>query len=414
MPVSLLVGIRRSMTGASASLLLIAIVSLNIVWGYPWMGMFAATSTMLVIGIIVNRLLGPRLAVQLSLPNYAVSGDSFSVTMHLHHRGRLPTFDNRIGFENQPSRLLSNRERSIVPCDQQSFQMVPFIEANGRLQTHVSLKGFRRGIHILPPVEATTLFPFHLFECKRAWDGNASIAIAPAPLDRDKDVMCGALIDQISRWTRRWQSGDSFDFAGNREYEVGMPVRRWDFRSWARLGRPIVQEFQSPSTRMATIIVDSSVDTSIHSDKSVKEQEADFEQLLRWVATAIEHWSRLSVATRMYVSSEPASAFLGSDYLGVSDLPKLMVQLAAATMIEANESERRIETVLGNVDPKSVILFTVRKRFGPNQGDQDVGMTHQTEYRDSSIGQVNIVRYESEPKLRGNAVPDLAEVRDAS
>lgn len=413
-PLSLMLGIRRSMTGASASLLLIAIISLNIVWGYPWMGMFAATSTMLVVGIVANQLFGPRLAAELSPPSHAVLGESFSVTMHLHHRGWLPTFDNRIGFKKKLFQFGAKRQPPITPCDQQSFQLIPFIEADGRLQTHVSLIGSKRGIHPLPAVEARTLFPFHLFECRRAWDGNATIAISPAPLDRENDPLSGRLMDQISRWTQRWQAGDSFDFAGNREYEVGMPVRRWDFRSWARLGRPIVQEFQSPSTRIATIIVDASVDTSIHRTQSIKEQEDDFEQLLRWVATAIEHWGRVSVATRMYVSSDPAASFLDADYLGVSELPKLMVQLASAKMIEAVESTHRIETVLGDIDPGTVILFTARSQFGRDQRAENDSIDRSFEQQEGLIDQVNIVRYESKSKLRKNAFAKSATMETVS
>lgn len=408
MPVSFISGIRRSMTGASASLLLITIISLNIVWGYPWMGMFAATSTMLFIGMIANQLFGPRLAVHLTLPNYAVAGESFPVTMHLHHRNRIPTFDNRIGFANPPLSMGLKSDHPVEPYDQQSFQWVPFIEADGRLQTHVQLKGNKRGVHWLPAVESRTRFPFHLFECNRRWDSNASIAIAPAPLDREKDLMCGQLMNQVSRWTQRWQSGDSFDFAGNREYEVGMPVRRWDFRSWARLGRPIVQEFQSPSTRMATIIVDASIDESIHRTKSSKEQEADFEQLLRWVATAIEHWSRLSISTHMYVSSEPVAAFLRDDFQGLSELSKLMVQLADATMIDSTESDHRIETVLETVDPASVILFTVRNQLGQNKHAANNKTNHRAAEKDDLIHHVNVVRYESNPELLGDTTPVLA------
>ena len=412
MPVSLFLNIRRSMTGASASLLLVAIISLNIVWGYPWMGMFSATTTLLVVGIAANRLFGPRLVVQLSPPTYAVLGEAFSVTMHLNHRGHLPTFDNRIGFVSQrpklgASRRPSSSQESIAPCDQQSSQLIPFIDAKSRLQTHLTLRGSRRGIHHLPPVESRTLFPFHLFKCRRRWHSHSNIAIAPKPLDADDDPMFGRLMDQMNRWTQRWRAGDSFDFAGNREYVFGMPVRRWDFRSWARLGRPIVQEFQSPSMRIVTIVVDASLDH----DRSINNQKQHFEQLLRWVVTAVEHWSRLSVATRMYISSDSAESFLDADYQGVSELPKLMVQLAGATMIEAKESEQRIETVLGGVDINSVILFTAHDR-GRNDHNIKYGKADQNnDDREGLMGQVQIVRYDpiADPQHNASREPAMKE-----
>ena len=414
MPVSLFLSIRRSMTGASASLLLIAIVSLNIVWGYPWLGMFAATSTLLIVGVAANRLFGPRLVVQLSPPSYAVLGESFSVTMHLNHRGRLPTFDNRIGFAPKPFQLGVSHQQPITPCDQQGSQLISCIEANSRLQTHLSLRGSERGIHPLPPIESRTLFPFHLFECRRKWNSTSSIAIAPKPLDAENDPMFGRLMDQMSRWTQRWQSGDSFDFAGNREYEVGMPVRRWDFRSWARLGRPIVQEFQSPSMRTVTLIVDASVDSPTNSSKSTKEQQHEFEQLLRWVASVIDYWNRSSVATRMYVSSDPVASFLDAECQGASELPKLMFQLASARTIEAKESRRRIETVLGNVDLNSVVLFTAGNPLQRDQPTQNGKADHFNDDQDALLGQVNIVQYEPSLEPQSQAHWDTAKKETVS
>ncbi len=43
-PFTLSLSVRRSMTGASATLLVIGIVTLNIIWGYPWVGMFSSLS----------------------------------------------------------------------------------------------------------------------------------------------------------------------------------------------------------------------------------------------------------------------------------------------------------------------------------------------------------------------------------
>ncbi len=66
------------------------------------------------------------------------------------------------------------------------------------------------------------------------------------------------MLDAFGGWSHKLLSGDALDYTGSREYQVGMPVRRWDFTSWARLGRPIVREFQSPSIQLVTLIVDTS------------------------------------------------------------------------------------------------------------------------------------------------------------
>ena len=78
------------MTGGSVTLLLMGIVSLNIVWGYPWMGMFASCFAMFVVGWIVNRFMSPRLKVALDVPLAVRAGESFVARISLIHEGRLP------------------------------------------------------------------------------------------------------------------------------------------------------------------------------------------------------------------------------------------------------------------------------------------------------------------------------------
>ena len=53
--------------------------------------------------------------------------------------------------------------------------------------------------------------------------------------------------------------GDSWEYLGSREYQVGMPVRRWDYGAWARLGKPVVREFEEHSRSRACVLVDTAV-----------------------------------------------------------------------------------------------------------------------------------------------------------
>ena len=53
---------------------------------------------------------------------------------------------------------------------------------------------------------------------------------------------------------RRRQS--MLEYVGSREYRPGMPVRRWDFASWARLGHPAVREFSEGRDSLAVLVVD--------------------------------------------------------------------------------------------------------------------------------------------------------------
>jgi uncharacterized protein (DUF58 family) len=52
-------------------------------------------------------------------------------------------------------------------------------------------------------------------------------------------------------------AGDtSHEYCGSREYVPGAAVRRWDYSSWARLGRPIVREYSSQHRPEIAIFLD--------------------------------------------------------------------------------------------------------------------------------------------------------------
>ena len=362
MPIRLFLSIRRSMTGASASLLIILIVSLNIVWGYPWTGVFSASLAMLGVVYFVNRLLAPRLQIEASPPDHSPVGEPFDVALHLHQHGRLPTFDLQLRFAN------SRKGKDAFTRKKEEVELIETLGPGEYASATLTLKGTRRGIHDLPKVEVRSPFPFHVFEGQQSFACDTQIAITPAPLDQSQEDRAQVFIDQVSGWTQRQLSGESFDYVGNREYEVGMPVRRWDFRSWARLGRPIVQEFQTPSLRMITILLDASMGSKPVTAQTVD----DFEVMLQWVATAIHHWNRLSVSTRMYVSSEPVEDFLAQQTSGAPELTSLLVQLATIEPITPAESDQRMARVLHEVGAPSAMVFSLRNDIGDTPGETSV------------------------------------------
>ena len=54
-------------------------------------------------------------------------------------------------------------------------------------------------------------------------------------------------------------TGDSLEFLGTREYQPGDPLRRIHWRSWARLGKPVVMEFQEEYFSRIALILDTFV-----------------------------------------------------------------------------------------------------------------------------------------------------------
>jgi uncharacterized protein (DUF58 family) len=53
--------------------------------------------------------------------------------------------------------------------------------------------------------------------------------------------------------------GESPEYIGNREYRPGDSQRRVDFKSWARLGRPVIREYQEEYYCRVALILDTHV-----------------------------------------------------------------------------------------------------------------------------------------------------------
>lgn len=344
------------MTGASATLLLIAIISLNIVWGYPWVGIFSASVTLFVVGFLLNRLFRPCVDVEFSLPTYVHVGKEFTPTVHLYHRGKLATFDLYVAAETIRRRFRKPIEVSHPVTINHSGPQIAMIDAGKRADTRMVMQAHVRGIHKLPRFQVVSSFPFNLFRWVSRIHPGATIAVAPRPLSEDENDGSQLMIDQLDRWTNRWLMGENFEYAGNRDYVMGMPVRRWDFRSWARLGRPIVREFQTPTLQVANIFVDTAMDSVLPK----KQAKAGIEMMLRLVATTIQRWQRQAINSRMYVTSEAVESFVTQNDLGKSDPASLFVQLATATSVKDSVSDDRMAEVMETTRDSRSLLFTTR------------------------------------------------------
>ncbi len=206
------------------------------------------------------------------------------------------------------------------------------------------------------------MFPFHLFRSSRRFKSKTRIAVTPRLITGDEDSLSRALLNSLGGWSRKLLSGDALDYTGSREYVVGMPVRRWDFTSWARLGQPIVREFQSPSIQVVTLIVDTSIgEQGVNRDR---QDEPLLEQVLSLAATAVIDLTRKTVRVRMYVTSESPSSFDPFESpQSIADSESLLIRLAAAESVSLDDADSRAQQIVDQVGGFPVLILTARPDF---------------------------------------------------
>jgi len=83
------------------------------------------------------------------------------------------------------------------------------------------------------------------------------------------------------------RTGDSLEFLGTREYRQGDPIRHIHWRSWARIGEPVVMEFQEEYFSRIALILDTFVPR-----RARPGEEDAFEKAISVVASVADFFSR--------------------------------------------------------------------------------------------------------------------------
>lgn len=373
-PARAFLAVRRAMTPASVSVLLFAIVTLNIIWGFPWLGLFSACVGMLIAGCLIHFITLPALDTQFSLPNSAPQGQPFQVTIHAQNRSVLPAleFGFAFGSPSLPRRRWFFRRKRISHgySVQQSPQHNMFLSPRDSATHTAMLTYHRRGIRKLPDTVINGSFPFHLFASSVDTPSNITIPITPSPLTGDDEHAKG-LLNNLGGWSHKLLSGDQLDYTGSREYEAGMSVRRWDFPSWARLGVPIVREFQSPSIQHVFLIIDTALEQEMGA--SDDGTYPAFEQMLSLATTAIHDLAKQSVKLQLFVTENPRDNGAASKakeplthteipatFLSDTDTESMLIKLAAAEPVTPEAGDKQISTAMEIAGRSPTLILTTR------------------------------------------------------
>ena len=195
----------------------------------------------------VGTLLRPRLDVRCQLPERATVGVPLTGLISLGNRGFFTAFDLMVGFfELNPA--LQHRDADRV---------VASLRAGGEADIPFELISSRRGRFPLVSVQVHSTFPFNLMRFGGSGIPLPSLTVIPAYESLDSfDVPIGNRGRPTHPAPLLGAKGDSPEYVGNREYVLGEAAVRLDFRAWARLGRPVVREYQDEFSFRTGLILD--------------------------------------------------------------------------------------------------------------------------------------------------------------
>lgn len=212
-----------------------------------------------------------------------VRGD-FTVT----NDGRWPLLDVSLAIFKLPAAWDTVREE----------RMVPTLPAGETVKMPIRVIPQRRGRFLLPSVRAFSTFPFNLFRNQLGRKESRPILVLPRfePLQRIN-------LDVGNRYqpggiTYTAHLGESPEYIGNREYLLGDSPRHIDFKSWARLAKPVVREYQEEYFHRLGLVLDTFVPLDwrlsswLNQDWLRRRQQRELEAAVSLTASVADIFSR--------------------------------------------------------------------------------------------------------------------------
>jgi uncharacterized protein (DUF58 family) len=233
--------------GTVIALLLAAIGSITV--EIPIYQIFCALMALLFVTEPLGILMRPTVDLHGRLPARARCGEPFTGTITVTNNSRKPVFDLMLGMFDLP------REVTLADAD----RYVASLGRGATVNFPITLTASRRGVYRLPPVHAHSTFPFNLMRFGGSKLPAQSLTVLPAYHAVDRIEIPHSQRYQPGGVLASANLGASMEYVGNREYVPGEAARRMDFRAWARLGKPVVREYQEEYSCRIALILDTHV-----------------------------------------------------------------------------------------------------------------------------------------------------------
>ena len=221
----------------------------------PFYQIFCALAAVLAVVEVVGVLCRPRLVASAGFPDRTSLGQAVTGEVTLSNPSGRTAWDvsTRLlhlprGLQATPTTGESAVAGSLATLPPGESVRLPF-----------SLTPRQRGLYVVPPAQVETTFPFNLVRTTITTVDLGRLLVVPSFHPLTAIHLPVAHRYQPGGIAMTSRVGESPEYIGNREFVPGEPARRLDFRSWARLGRPVVREFQEEYFGRVALVLDTHV-----------------------------------------------------------------------------------------------------------------------------------------------------------
>ena len=234
---------------------------------------FAITASMLALAAVFALLRAPRAELSCTLPARATAGTPVSIPLQLSVE-RAPLRPLFVSFPR--SRVAIEPRQSLVVADSKA----PY-------RGSVTLTAEKRGRYLLRAPTLRGTDPLGLVGSRTKRSPEEVLLVYPRFYAMESFGLPLGRRHQPGGIPLASHTGDSLEFLGTREYRHGDPLKHIHWRSWARVGQPVVMEFQEEYFSRIAILLDTFLPRRARS-----EEEDAFEAAISVVASVADYFSR--------------------------------------------------------------------------------------------------------------------------
>jgi uncharacterized protein (DUF58 family) len=190
------------------------------------------------------------------------------------------------------------------------------IEPGESMVAHASIQSHRRGQYRLPVMRADSAFPFQLWRWGRDGEGRRSITVYPSFTPLTGIDMPSGMRYQAGGIALSSKVGQSMEFLGCREFRSGDDFRRLHWRSWARVGYPVVREYREEYLCRTALIVDTARTAPYLWDEIRKPLDQPLEAAISLAAAVADYLADRDFVVDLFAAGPDVYRFRGGRSLG--------------------------------------------------------------------------------------------------
>ena len=243
---------------------------------------FAFLLAVVIIAIACSYFFRPRIEVQRNLPSFATVGIKFFYGVSVVNKGKQKQSGLQFIEEISYPKFNLAQFKRIIKLSQQkgsfislTYAYLGWLKAIAREQkattkaislptlqpqTEIAVKGeitpTHRGIVKLQGISILRPDPFNIFRASKTLNLPQSLLVLPKRYQLPVINLPGSRMSQSGSVSLASSVGDSEEFVSLRDYRPGDALRNIHWKSWAKIGKPVVREEQSEYFVRHALILD--------------------------------------------------------------------------------------------------------------------------------------------------------------